>query len=67
MSDPQVLPRNKALPCPFCGCQAEIERWHGGGPDKRLVRCANDECGPQPSVTGETYAEALAAWNTRAA
>ena len=67
MNEPQVLPRDKALPCPFCGCQPEIEHWHGGGPDKRMIWCVNEDCAVEPSVAGETYGLALAAWNTRAA
>lgn len=55
------------LPCPFCGGPAEMEPWHGGGPDKQLVSCAGfaDTCNVGPSTTGETPAEAIAAWNTR--
>jgi hypothetical protein len=55
-------------PCPFCGADAEMQPWHGGGPDKQLVGCSEHayECPVGPSVTGETPAEAIAAWNTRA-
>ena len=53
------------LPCPFCGSQPVIEPWHGIGPEKHMVSCADDECGPWPKVTGETRAEAIAAWNRR--
>jgi len=56
------------LPCPFCGGEAEMQPWHGGGPDKQLVGCAdlNGECEARPAVTGESPAEAIACWNTRA-
>lgn len=67
MSDPQILPFEKALACPFCGAQPEIESWHGGGPNKRMVSCVNPGCAVSPQVTGETAEDALAAWNTRAA
>ena len=63
--EPQVLPREKALPCPFCGCQPTIQHWHGGGPEKRLISCDNEDCAPSPMVTGETIGDALSAWNTR--
>lgn len=54
------------LACPFCGSPAEMQPWHGGGPDKQLVDCSSTECEPRPAVTGETPAEAIAAWNRRA-
>jgi len=64
MRPPQIEP--DAERCPFCGCSAEIEYWHGGSPDKRMFRCSGDACDVLPSVTGETRAEALARWNRRA-
>ncbi len=54
------------LPCPFCGSPAEMEWWHGGGPDKQMISCSSLVCEACPSVTGETPAEAIANWNTRA-
>ena len=52
--------------CPFCGADAEAESWHGGGPEKVMVRCANEDCAVQPGVSGETPTEAAQRWNTRA-
>ena len=54
------------LPCPFCGEEPIIEPWHGGGPLKRIVRCANDECLVSPSVTGARKSTAVSHWNSRA-
>lgn len=51
--------------CPFCGKFPEMCRWHGGGPSKRLIRCENERCAIQPSVTGETPGEAARRWNKR--
>lgn len=59
---PEIEP--DALPCPFCGGPAEIQLWHGGGPQKRLISCS-DDCAVAPSVTGETRKVALTLWNTR--
>jgi len=54
-------------PCPFCGTAPTVEYWHGGPKTKRRVGCDNEECAPMPHVTGPTEAEAVAAWNRRAA
>lgn len=63
MSAPKVdvLP----LPCPFCGESPTIEPWHGGGPEKRLIHCENEDCHTSPSVTGETLGSAVSRWNQR--
>lgn len=63
--DPQILHDQK--PCPFCGAAPEIQGWHDGGRDKRLVACSNTECDVAPSVTGSSRVRALAKWNTRGA
>ena len=55
----------KPLPCPFCGEQPTMERWHGGGPQKRMVLCNEPRCRVQPQVTGSTPRRAVTAWNTR--
>lgn len=53
-------------PCPFCGGKRILAQpWHGGGPDKHIVGCHRDTCNSQPSVTGETKAEAIRNWNSR--
>lgn len=64
MSGRRTLPRAAKL-CPFCGGRAEMERWHGGGPDKRFIQCSNEECPVTPQAVGETKYLALKAWNTR--
>lgn len=61
----KLLPLEEAAGCPFCGAQAEIAPWHGGGRDKRMIACSNDGCNAQPAVTGSNRKRALAAWNTR--
>ena len=62
----------KLLPCPFCGRPAEMEPWHGGGPDKQMISCSGHQyrhphgCDVGPMVTGETPEEAAESWNRRA-
>lgn len=53
-------------PCPFCGEEPEMEPWHGGGPDKQMISCSNEQCRVTPMVCGETPEEAAEYWNTRA-
>lgn len=57
---------NDLLGCPFCGAIPIMERWHGGGPLKRLISCINEDCDVSPSVTGQRPSEAIARWNHRA-
>lgn len=52
--------------CPFCGSSPQVEHWHGGGPNKRMISCSNAECEVSPSVTGETLRQAVASWSRRA-
>lgn len=52
--------------CPFCGASPEIQYWHGGDPNKRMISCSGDECEVRPGVTGETEREAIARWERRA-
>lgn len=71
MSDPVTHPTSepRALPCPFCGMNPLVEPWHGGPPTKTRISCPaeyDDECGATASATGDTRAEAIAAWNRRA-
>jgi len=54
-----------AKPCPFCGHAPAIELWPGGGPQKRMISCSNEDCKVQPRTTGETRREALDNWNER--
>ncbi len=54
-----------ALPCPFCGQYPEVEPWHGGGPNKHMVSCANDACHCGPATTGNTKKQAIDRWNVR--
>ena len=59
------------LPCPFCGGEAELCTWYGGGEHCETVytvMCDNDNC-PMDVKTFDfpTEAEAVAAWNTRSA
>ncbi|BCH63033.1 hypothetical protein RvVAT039_02490 [Agrobacterium vitis] len=54
------------LPCPFCGDKAQIEKWHGGQPDRHMISCWNTDCDHDPRVIAETRAEAVQKWNRRA-
>ena len=59
------MKKEKLERCPFCGWAAEMEPWHGGGPEKVLVRCANEACAVQPGAIGGTPKEVARRWNTR--
>ena len=66
MSEPILTTKpSEALSCPWCGSQPTIEPWHGGGPHKRMVSCADETCWVAPSVSGPTRAKALERWNGR--
>lgn len=60
------VPCPEGLPCPFCGSTPTIQPWHGGGPQKRMIDCANEGCHVSPSVCASTKRLAVARWNTRA-
>lgn len=57
--------RHDLTQCPFCGASPEIQYWHGGGPNKRMIACGSDDCDVNPGVTGETEREAVARWERR--
>lgn len=52
--------------CPFCGTSPEMQYWHGGGPNKRMISCSGDDCDVRPAVTGENEREAVTRWERRA-
>jgi Lar family restriction alleviation protein len=58
---------NQPLPCPFCGGEpTTFKHIHDENFDPTYyVECQND-CPGQPAIDGDTEAEAVAAWNTRA-
>ena len=61
-----ILDVRTASRCPFCGSYPQIQFWHGGGPQKRMVSCSNEACYVSPEVSGGTRRAALAKWNRRA-
>jgi Restriction alleviation protein Lar len=63
MEEPSI--RHDLKGCPFCGASPEIQFWHGGGPNKRLISCPGTECDASPGVTGETEREAVERWERR--
>ena len=65
LHDPVQLLPDEAKPCPWCGEQPDIQRWHGGGPQKRMIGCQSIFCEVSPEVTGGTRKSALAHWNER--
>lgn len=56
--------KEKLLPCPFCGGEAEIVKWHNA-PAGHFVDCNNIDCEVQPQHAGRTKGLAITAWNTR--
>lgn len=58
--------RHDLTQCPFCGASPQIEFWHGGGPQKRMISCSGDDCPINPMTTGETKRAAIARWERRA-
>lgn len=58
--------RNDLIQCPFCGASPQIEYWHGGGPEKRLISCSGEDCDVNPMVTGENERAAIDKWERRA-
>ena len=50
----------KALPCPFCGDQPNVD------PYRDRVSCATAKCLVNPAVSHDTIARAIEAWNMRA-
>ncbi|MGE8143027.1 Lar family restriction alleviation protein [Novosphingobium sp. NPDC080210] len=55
------------LPCPFCGGDATPDYSNIEGEAAYHFHCQNGDCPAWPNVQGYTEAEAIAAWNTRAA
>lgn len=72
---PIPLAAGLATPCPFCGQPAVMKSWlDAAPPTERFIGCGwrwktpgYAECGVTPWARGDTEAEALDAWNTRAA
>ena len=50
---------SELLACPFCGGEAELQRWH----TKPYVSCT--QCGCSMPDTHQTEEQAIEAWNTR--
>ena len=54
-------------PCPFCGGEADIRQVDNGKWHISTLRCGNGDTSHHAHVIADTKAEAIAAWNTRAA
>lgn len=53
--------------CPFCGKTPAVKRLQSWGCEyKHLVACSNNACPVKPAAVGETRADAIRRWNTRA-
>lgn len=39
---------------------------NGGGPNKRMISCSNEQCDVSPKVTGENERIAVSRWERRA-
>lgn len=55
----------EAMPCPFCGAKPFIQPWHGGGAQKKMLDCQNENCHVGPTVTGANRQMTVKRWNTR--
>ena len=61
----------KPLPCPFCGGRPEISRQRAHLPENCdpfwVIECPKEnDCDVWPMATGNTRADAIRFWNTRA-
>ena len=65
MSKKATIEATDLMVCPFCGSEAKMQPWHGGGPEKVHIGCSSDYCKVMPGCTGETPNEAQAVWNRR--
>ena len=53
--------------CPFCGKTPAVKKLQSWGCEyKHLVACSNNACPVKPAAVGETRADAIRRWNTRA-
>jgi len=53
-------------PCPFCG-QPPLFGYRGKNAGANVIECQNNDCPCMPFTHALAHAEAIAAWNTRAA
>ena len=49
--------------CPFCSAKAEAFPWHGGGPNRILIGCSNEQCPAGPQVVNDRPMIAARRWN----